>query len=79
MVICEERRVNCPPHPLYLVKGDSYLIAAKSYCPTKRRGPLDMPNAIPLASVLILLGEDSHPDSHSIGGVFELKLGVCVQ
>jgi len=33
-----------------------------------------MPNAIPLASALVLLGEDSYSDGHSIGGVFKLEL-----
>ena len=33
-----------------------------------------MPNAIPLASGGILLGEHSYPDGHSTGGVLELEL-----
>ena len=37
-----------------------------------------MPNAIPLPSVCILLGEHSYPYGHSARGVFELVLGgVC--
>ena len=31
-----------------------------------------MSNAIPLASLGVLLGENSHPDGHSTGGVFKL-------
>jgi hypothetical protein len=33
-----------------------------------------VPNAIPLASVGVLLGENGHPDGHPTGGVFELEL-----
>ena len=34
-----------------------------------------MPNAIPLASLWILLGENCHSDGHPTGGVFKLWLG----
>ena len=34
-----------------------------------------MPNAIPLASLGILLGENGHPDGHPTGGVFKLGSG----
>lgn len=34
-----------------------------------------MPNAIPLASLGVLLGENSHPDGHPAGGVFKLGFG----
>lgn len=33
-----------------------------------------MPDAIPLASSGILLGEDSYPDGHTTRGMFELEL-----
>ena len=33
-----------------------------------------MPNAVPLASVGILLGEDGHPDGHPTSGVLKLEL-----
>ena len=32
-----------------------------------------MPNAIPLASVGVLLGEGGNPDGHPAGGVFKLE------
>ena len=34
-----------------------------------------MPNAIPLASLGVLLGENGHPDGHPTGGVFKLEAG----
>ena len=34
-----------------------------------------MPNTIPLASVLVLLGKHGYANGHSTRGVFELELG----
>lgn len=50
----------------------THLVPIKRHRTSERRSPLDMPYAIPLASVFILLGENGYPDGHPAWRVFEL-------
>jgi hypothetical protein len=65
---------SCEPSLQRVRSRESHLAPIQSNCATEGRGPLDMPNAIPLASVMVLLGKDGHPDGHSTVGVLKLEL-----